>query len=431
MAFNQTVKFFQGYVESVGNTGGIIAGLLGLALKGSTHIGGVCTDPSGNIYVTDSGNDIILKITEGGDILVLAGDSGSNGDNGSDTVTGINARFNFPTGITCDKNGDLYVCDTNNNQIRKISNNKVSLVAGAEDTTSGTADGVGAAARFNRPYDIDIDASGVLYVADTGNHAIRQIKGGTVLTFAGLRGTSGDAPTFAQMTTSEGIPGPDARFSSPYAVAVNPNGHIYVSDTDNRCIKKIDPAGRVRRFSGEGSFGTIIGTAKTSTYQDLKFSDVDARGDLYIVDFNEGGASRLLVINEEGAPGVIVDFSASASGPFVVAVAANPSSHLIVVESEFTKLDYSSSSSSSVDSSSSSSLSSGSSSSSSSDSSVSSSSSSSSVDSTSSSSSSSSVSSSSSSSVSSSSSSSVSSSSSSVDSSSSSSSQSSSSSSGA
>ncbi len=365
MAFNQVAKYVQGYVTTVGNVGGVIAGVAGLLLKGSTDLAGACVDPSGNIYVTDASKHIVLKITQGGVITVIAGLSGTSGNNTDVTVTAANARFNYPTGIICDKNGDLYVCDTNNHQIRKISNNKVSLVAGAATPTSGTADGVGHAARFNKPYDIAQDPSGVLYVADTDNHAIRKIVGGVVSTIAGAKGTPGNAPTWAQMTTAAGVLGTTARFRYPYAVAVDPRGYVFVSDTDNHVIKRIDPAGRVRIFSGSGVYGTNIGTAKTSTYQDLKFSDINKSAELFIVDYNETGPSRLLRINEDGVPGVVINFTVATSGQYLAAVACTPSSKLIIIQSEYTKLEYSSSSSSSIDSSSSSSLSSESSSSSS------------------------------------------------------------------
>ena len=365
MAFNQVAKFIQGYVVTVGNSGGIIAGVNQLLVPNSTNLAGACVDPNGNIYVTDASKHIILKITQGGTISTIGGLSGTSGNNGSSTVSAADSRFNYPTGIICDRNGDLYVADTNNHQIRKISNNKVSLVAGASIPASGTSDGVGTAARFNKPYDVALDPSGVLYVADTNNHAIRKIVGGTVSTIAGAKGTYGHAPVWSQMTTAAGVLGTTARFAYPQAIAVDPNGFVYVSDTDNHVIKRIDPGGRVRIFSGSGTFGRTLGTSKTSTYQDLKFSDVNRSGEIFMVDYNEAAPSRLLRINEDGVPGVVVDFSSTGDGEYLVAVTCDASSKLIVIESEYTTIEYSSSSSSSIDSSSSSSDSSESSSSSS------------------------------------------------------------------
>jgi len=185
MPFNQIQKYYQGYVSSTGNIAQsvdginqIIQGLWGLYFRGSTDISGVCTDANGNIYVTDAAKHIIMKIAEDGTISALAGLSGTSGNNGVTQVTCANARFNYPTGICCDKNGDLYIADTHNNQIRKISNNKVTVVAGAANGASGTTDGSGSTARFNDPYDVDIDFAGNLYVADTGNNTIRKIVGG-------------------------------------------------------------------------------------------------------------------------------------------------------------------------------------------------------------------------------------------------------------
>ena len=345
MSLNQIVKHYNGYLQSAGNSGSKIAGLIGLSVKGSVALADACVDYSGNIYVTDPINHIILKITESGVITSLAGSSGVSGNNSSDTVTCANARFNYPTGIACDRNGDLYICDTNNHQIRKISNNKVSLVAGSPSPTSGTADGT--AARFNFPYGIDIDNSGIIYVADTMNHAIRMIKGGVVSTLAGLKGTSGDVPVWSDMTTAQGILGTDARFDSPYAITVNANGYVFVSDTGNSVIKRIDSAGRVRIFSGSGTYGRTNGTAKLCTYQELKYMDITRSEELYVIDYNETGSSRLMMVNREGAAYPIIDWSLAAEGPYVASIVCNPSGHLIVVESDYTGYEYSSSSSSS------------------------------------------------------------------------------------
>ena len=362
MAFNQLVIYYPNYVYNTGHTGGILAGISKLSLVGSTHLAGACCDNSGNIYVTDAFKHIVLKITDSGVVSVVGGSTGVSGNNGNATVTAANSRFNYPTGICCDKNGDLYVCDTNNNQIRRISNDKVSLVAGDSAGASGTTDGVGAIAKFNNPYGIDIDNSGNIYVADTFNHSIRKIHGGVVFTIAGLSGTSGNVPVWAQMTTAEGVQGDTARFAYPYALSCNPNGYVFISDTENHVIKRLDPAGRVRIFSGSGTRGRTLGTAKTSTYQDLKFSDFTRSNELYVVDYDESGASRIVRIDEEGVPGNVIDYSAKVTGQYLAAVVCNPAAHLFVIESEYTNIQYSSSSSSSSSSNSSSSSSSSSSS---------------------------------------------------------------------
>jgi len=346
MAYNQVAKYYQGYLSSTGQSGGIIAGLYGLLVHASTDIAGICCDYSGNVYVTDAIKHIVLKITEGGDITTLAGSSGVSGNNGNNTVTAYNSRFNYPTGITCDKNGDIYVCDTGNNQIRRISNNKVSLIAGDISGATGTANGNGSNAKFNSPYGIDVDYSGIIYVADTGNHSVRKIKGGVVTTCAGLNGTSGDYPQWANMSTAEGVSGALARFHSPYGITVNANGYIFVLDTDNNVIKRIDPAGRVRIFSGQsGVYGRGQGTAKLCSFQNLRYADVTRSEEIYVVDFDESGASRVMVINREGASYPVVYWTSGDEGKYLAAVTCNPAGHIIVAESEYTVYEYSSSSS--------------------------------------------------------------------------------------
>lgn len=341
MSINQVVSYSQGYVQSIGNNGGKIAGLIGLSLKGSITLADACVDYSGNIYVTDPVSNIILKISGSGSIFLLAGLSGTSGNNGSNTVSCSDARFNYPTGITCDKNGDLYICDTNNHQIRKISNNKVSLVAGSPSCISGTSDGT--AARFNSPYGIDIDESGNIYVADTMNHAIRMIKGGVVSTFAGLKGTYGNYPVWSDMTTSHGVLGTDARFNSPYAITVNSNGYVFVSDTLNYSIKRIDSAGRVRIFSGSGTYGRVNGNSKTCRYQELRYMDITKSEELYVIDYNETGASRLMLVNREGAAYPVIDWSLASEGLNAASIVCDQAAHLIVIESDYIEISSSSS----------------------------------------------------------------------------------------
>ena len=360
MSFNQVAKYLRGYLESVGNQGGIIAGLTGLSIKGSTKIAGICCDYSGNIYVTDYEEHIVLKITESGVITVIAGVSGQAGNNGNNTVTATEARFRRPVGITCAKNGDLYVADSGNNQIRRISNNKVSLVAGNIDGSSGTDNGVGSNAQFNRPHGIAIDNSGIIYVADKNNHSVRKINGGVVTTLAGLNGTSGDYPEWTDMTTAQGVLGANARFDTPFDVCVNANGYVFVMDSGNHVIKRIDPAGNVRVFSGSGVDGTSLGTSpyfsRTCEYRDLRFCDVTKSEEIYLIDYEENMPARLLTVNREGRPFVVVDFdnlngSSTSSegywGEYVSAVVCNPAGHIIVAESIFVTDKYYSSSSSS------------------------------------------------------------------------------------
>lgn len=193
----------------------------------------VVADAAGNAFVTNNGSNVILKITPEGVASVFAGKSGALG---SADGTGDTARFSAPRGIAIDPAGNLYVADEGNSNIRKITAaGAVTTLAGAAGS-SGSADGIGAAARFAAPRGLAADAAGNVYVADTDNHVIRKItKAGVVTTLAGHAGDSGKADGAASA----------ARFSEPRGVAVDAAGTIYVADAGNAAIRQITAAGVV------------------------------------------------------------------------------------------------------------------------------------------------------------------------------------------
>ena len=157
-------------------------------------------------------------------VSTLAGTAGTPGS------TDVPARFAGPSGVAVDAAGTVYVADTNNQTIRKITvAGVVSTLAGTAGT-SGSADGTGAAARFAGPFGVAVDAAGTVYVADTNNQTIRKITvAGVVSTLAGTAGTSGSA---------DGT-GAAARFYLPSGVAVDAAGTVYVVDTNNQTIRII------------------------------------------------------------------------------------------------------------------------------------------------------------------------------------------------
>jgi len=200
----------------------------------------VAVDTSGNVYVADTNNDTIDEITPAGVLTILAGTPGTNGSNDSP-----GALFDGPQGIAVDTSGNVYVTDTNNDTIRMIT------PAGVVSTLAGVAGAPGkgdSPAHFNFPTGLAIDASGNLYVGDSGNHTIRKITtpAGVVSTLAGAAGLRG---------STDGTGGA-ARFNNPGAVAVDPSGNIYVADVNNYTIRRISPAGVVV---------TIIGTPTVPT----------------------------------------------------------------------------------------------------------------------------------------------------------------------
>ncbi len=190
----------------------------------------IAIDKNGNIYVADRDNYRIRKITLDGTVITFAGSAENDLVIGYQDGPAAEAQFNKPTGVAVDSSGNLYVADTNNHCIRKITpDGTVSTLAGSP--TPGFADGKGKLAQFNLPYGVAVDKDGNVYVADTANHRIRKITpDGTVTTLAG-NGQPGNADG----------PAAQAQFRMPQALAVDGKGVIYVADTENNAIRKITP----------------------------------------------------------------------------------------------------------------------------------------------------------------------------------------------
>jgi hypothetical protein len=238
---------------------------------------GITTDGAGNLYVADGSNGTIRKIVAAtAAVTTLAGTANEHG-----TVdgTGADARFQSPWGITYDGAGNLYVADTNST-IRKvvIATGAVTTVAGAPGAV-GTADGTGAAARFNGCYGIASDGAGTLYVADTYNNAIRKIAAatGTVTTIAG-------APPL--LSSGDGI-GPLARFTSLQSVAGDGAGNVFVTDGNDTLRKIVIATRSVTTFAGApGQQGDVDGLGVDARFTRPTALFGDGTSNLYIVDSN-------------------------------------------------------------------------------------------------------------------------------------------------
>jgi sugar lactone lactonase YvrE len=228
---------------------------------------GVAVDASGNVYVADF-NHKIRKITPLGVVTTLAG----SGTAGSADGTGAAAQFNTPGGIAVDANGNLYVADIANNMIRKITPDLV-VTTLAGSTTPGFVDDTGTSARFNSPWGVAVDAGGNVYVTDNGNNVIRKITPvGLVTTFAGS-GAHGSA----------GGVGADAQFRGPSGISANISGSLYVTDLGNHAIRKITPAGLVTTLAGSGTPGSADGIGTAAQFNSPWDVQLDASGNLYAV----------------------------------------------------------------------------------------------------------------------------------------------------
>jgi len=198
----------------------------------------VAVDRAGNVFVADNGNNAIRKVAADGTVTTFAGKGGAGG---SADGKGEAARFSTPRGLAIDGKDNLYVADEGNSNIRKITpEGVVSTLAGGAGQT-GSNDGTGTAAHFASPRGLAADAAGNVYVADTDNHTIRKITpAGVVTTLAGKPGDAGSANG----------KGAAARFSEPRSAAVDADGNVFVADTGNSTIRMITPDGVVTTVAG-------------------------------------------------------------------------------------------------------------------------------------------------------------------------------------
>ena len=255
---------------------------------------GVAVDGAGNVYVTDDYNCTIRKITSGGVVITLAGSVGSYG---MADGTGSAATFRHPNGIAVDGAGNVYVADTGNFTIRKISSGGVVTTLAGMPGIYGTSDGTGPTATFLNPKGVAVDGSGNVFVGD--NNTVRMVtSGGVVTTLAGTPGLYGSA---------DGT-GSAARFTHLAGVALDGAGNIYVADVNNYSIRKITSGGVVTTLAG-GTFGTVDGTGSSARFTALSGVAVDGAGNVYVTDqymirkITSGGVVTTLAGSPDGVYG--------------------------------------------------------------------------------------------------------------------------------
>jgi sugar lactone lactonase YvrE len=258
-----------------GNSGGLSGYTNGrLADARFYSPGSLAMGRDGSVFIADTNNHAIRKITREGIVSTPAGQVTASG---SADGKGAFARFNSPKGITLDPDQNLYVADTSNHTIRKVSpDGTVTLMAGAAGL-SGTANGSGGAARFNLPSAITYDPVGLrLIVADTGNHSLRAVSmSGLVTTIAGVPLSSGTTDGSALT----------AKFSSPIGVAVDPVGKIIICDTGNHTLRTLDTAGNVATLAGlAGTLGSLDGQGGNARLKNPTGICADVDGTVYFTD---------------------------------------------------------------------------------------------------------------------------------------------------
>ena len=258
---------------------------------------GVAMDTAGNVYVADSGNHVIRKVTLAGVVTTVAGKAGTPGTN--DGASAV-ARFNSPAGVALDSAGNLFVADCWNHTIRKITPTGVVTTLAGRGGTSGSADGTGGAARFYYPGGVAVDSNGNACIADYNNHTIRKVTPlGAVTTLAGKARVSG---------TNDGT-GSTARFHSPASVAVDSADNFMVADYDNHAIRQVTSTGVVTTLAGwSGQSGTNDGTGHAARFNNPNGVAVDSTGNILVADWSNHAIRQVtsagVVTTLAGSPGV-------------------------------------------------------------------------------------------------------------------------------
>lgn len=263
----------------------------------------IAVDPSGNVYFSEFGNNIIRKVNTAGIISTIAGIPGSipapapapSGDGGPATA----ATLGYPWGIAIDAAGNIIVADQLNNRIRKVNTATGIITTIAGDGYIGfTGDGGPAtAARLNYPLGVAVDASGNIYIADYANNRVRKIStSGTMSTIAGIGLPYG--------YTGDGGPATIAKLYYPKAIAVDAGGNVYICDWNNNAVRKINTSGIINTIAGTGVAG-YSGDGGPAVSAQLNFpTGVAVRydGDVFISDNDNNRVRRIKIGNEPYFP---------------------------------------------------------------------------------------------------------------------------------
>ncbi len=291
---------------------------------------GVTADGSGNLYVADTNNSRIRKIDAAGNITTVAG--GAIGDGGPATA----AQLTIPRGVAADGSGNLYIADTNNERIRKVdaATGNIATVAGTGEQGYSGDNGAATAAQLSYPTGVEADRSGNLYIADAFNFRIRKVDAeGNIATVAGdgTGGFSGDSG-----------PATAAQLNVPYGVAPDGAGNLYIADTDNHRIRKIDAAGNIATVAGTGQqgYGGDSGAATAAQLNSPYGVAPDESGNLYIADTGNhrirkvDAAGNITTVAGDGTSGFSGDngpaIAAQLNAPFSVAL--DESGHLYIAD---------------------------------------------------------------------------------------------------
>ena len=260
---------------------------------------GLAADGNGNVYIADRGNHRIRKVDSSGIITTFAGTGGygsNSGGFGGDVGPAVSAQLSSPSGVAAAGAGNVYISDWGNQRIRKVdTSGLITTVVGTGVSGLGGDGGPAVSALIANPTAVATDSAGNLYIADRGSHRIRKVDTtGTISTLAGT-GSYGSSGGFS----GDGGPAVSAQLNDPYGVAVDSAGNVYIGDTGNHRIRKVDTMGVITTIAGtgEGDFGGDGGPASAARLQEPRGLATDSAGNLYVADT---GNHRVRILTPTG-----------------------------------------------------------------------------------------------------------------------------------
>jgi sugar lactone lactonase YvrE len=238
----------------------------------------VAVDAGGNMFIADTDNSRVRKVTASGVISTVAGTGafGFGGDGGPATA----AQLNQPYGVAVGNDGSVFIADRFNHRVRKVDpSGTISTVAGTGVSGFSGDGGLATAAQLSYPARLAIATNGDLFIADTDNQRVRKVNpSGTITTVAGTgtKGFSGD-----------GGPATSAQLFTPFGIAVDAGGNLFIVDTDNARVRKVSPSGTISTVAGSGvnGFSGDGGPATAAQLNGPMAVAVDAKGRLFIADY--------------------------------------------------------------------------------------------------------------------------------------------------
>ncbi len=268
-----------GTITTVAGTGGRVgfSGDGGPALEAQLFLPEcVAVDAAGNVYIADRFNHRIRRVDTAGTITTFAGTGNDFSGEGGPAIL---ARLNHPHGVAVDDSGNLYIADTWNHQIHRVdASGIVATVAGTGEFGYSGDGGPAVAAQLIRPADVSVDGKGNIYIADTRNHVVRRVDASGIITTVAGTGEYG--------YSGDGGPGVEAQLDTPRGVEVDSAGNVYISDRQNHRIRRVDASGTITTVVGTGEIGYSGdgGPALAAQLGQAEKLAFDSRGNLYIAD---------------------------------------------------------------------------------------------------------------------------------------------------